>query len=393
MKKKREKLNPDGVIEDPGRKIDLPEGVPPLFTFYLYMTNGCNLACRHCWITPTFVNSKPSPGDCLDLELLKLAVSEGKKLGLNNAKLTGGEPVLHPRFVEIVDFLSNENIKLTMETNATLIDARLARHLKNNTTMWFVSASLDSTKPATHDHFRGVSGAFKATLKGIEHLVAAGYRPQVIMCPHRGNIHEVEELVKLAVSLGAGSVKFNPVTPMGRGEIMDHQGETLDCDEIIHLVRFIRGELQERIPIPLYISTPPALSTIKDILREGKAGGECGVINILGILGNGEMALCGIGRSIPELCFGRLGRDDLRSIWVSHPILVGLRNDLNGDYPGICGDCVHARRCMTQCVAVNYERTRKLINPDYLCAEYERRGIFPTTRRRNLSQRPISHAN
>ena len=31
------------------------------------------------------------------------------------------------------------------------------------------------------------------------------------MCPHRGNIHEVEDLVKLAISLGAGSVKFNPV--------------------------------------------------------------------------------------------------------------------------------------------------------------------------------------
>ena len=55
---------------------------------------------------------------------------------MNNAKLTGGEPVLHPRFVEIVDFLSTENIKLNMETNATLIDADLARHLKNNTTMW-----------------------------------------------------------------------------------------------------------------------------------------------------------------------------------------------------------------------------------------------------------------
>ncbi len=35
-----------------------------------------------------------------------------------------------------------------------LIDARLAKHLKNNTTMWFVSASLDSAKPETHDHFR-----------------------------------------------------------------------------------------------------------------------------------------------------------------------------------------------------------------------------------------------
>ena len=161
MKKNPDELNPDGTADPSVKTIDLPEGVPPLHTFYLYLTNGCNLACRHCWITPSFVNGKPSPGDCLDIDLLKIAVSEGKKLGLANAKLTGGEPVLHPRFVEIVDFLSAENIKMIMETNATLIDAQLAKHLKNNTTMWFVSTSLDSAKPENPRPFpwceRGIS--------------------------------------------------------------------------------------------------------------------------------------------------------------------------------------------------------------------------------------------
>jgi SynChlorMet cassette radical SAM/SPASM protein ScmF len=383
MKKNPDELNPTGSAEPSATVIDLPEGVPTLNIFYLYMTNGCNLFCRHCWITPSFVNGQPSPGDCLDIELLKLAVNEGKQLGLGQAKLTGGEPILHPQFVDIVDYLSQENIKLIMETNATLIDAHLARHLKNNTTLWFISASLDSAKPEAHDHFRGFPGAFKSTVKGIEHLADAGYKPQVIMCPHRGNIHEVENVIKLAVSLGAGSVKFNPVTPTGRGKIMDKKGETLDYEEIINLLRLVRGELQDRSPIPLHISAPPALFTIQEMLREKEAGGECRLLHILGILGNGEMALCGIGRNIPELCFGRLGEDRLRDVWLAHPTLVGLRHDLNGDYPGICGDCIHARRCLTQCVAMNYARTGELIHPDFLCEESERRGLFPNTRRRS----------
>lgn len=362
--------------------MDLPEGVPPLFSFYLYVTNGCNLACRHCWITPAFVNGKPSPGYCLDLDLLKLAVREGKTLGLHNAKLTGGEPVLHPRFLEIVDYLSAENIKLNMETNGTLIDANLAKHLKNNSTMWHVSVSIDSVDPEKHDGFRGVKGAFKSAVQGIKNLVNAGFRPQIIMCPHRGNVNEVEDLVKLSVSLGAGSVKFNPVTPTGRGKIMEQHGETLDFDQTISLVRFIKGELQGRMPIRLMISIPPALSTIREILQERRAGGECGVRNILGILGGGEMALCGIGRNIPELCFGKLGKDDVRSVWCSHPTLVKLRKDLNGNYVGICRDCVHAWRCLTQCVALNYVRTKKMINPDFFCEESSRRKIFPVTRKR-----------
>jgi len=224
-------------------------------------------------------------------------------------------------------------------------------------------------------------------------LVNAGYKPQVIMCPHRGNIHEVEALVKLAVSLGAGSVKFNPVTPAGRGQVMAKKGETLDSDEIIGLVRFIRGELQDRSPIPLFISIPPALSTIKEVLKKKITGGECRVLNILGVLGNGEMALCGIGRNIQELCFGKLGIEDLREIWLSNPTLLKLRNDLNGNFPGICGDCIHNRRCLTHCIAMNYVHDGKLISPDYMCAESERRGTFPTTRRRSYQGDLQIHAD
>ena len=377
-------LKPDRLPEKTKKKPDLPEGVPPLHTFYLYITNGCNHFCRHCWITPTFVNGKPSPGDCLDFDLLKGAVKAGQTLGLRQAKITGGEPVLHPQFKKIVDFMSDKCIKIYMETNATLIDSHLAQHLKENTTMWFISTSLDSPKAEIHDHFRGVKGAFQDTIKGIENLVNAGYRPQIIMCPHRGNVNDVEELVKLAVNLGAGSVKFNPVNPTGRGAIMHKKGETLDFDEIINLAHFIRNELQDRYDIPLCISTPPALSTIREILQTKKAGGECKVLYILGILGTGEMALCGIGRNIPELCFGRLGKDSLRKVWISHPTLINLRKDLQGDFPGICGDCIHSSRCLTHCVAINYALTGNLVHPYFLCEEAERRGCFPETRRRSF---------
>ena len=40
-------------------KPDLPDGVPALRSFYLYMSNTCNLRCRHCWITPGFGDGMP----------------------------------------------------------------------------------------------------------------------------------------------------------------------------------------------------------------------------------------------------------------------------------------------------------------------------------------------
>jgi SynChlorMet cassette radical SAM/SPASM protein ScmF len=359
----------------------LPEGVPPLTTFYLYLTTGCNLRCRHCWIAPTFTAGEPATGEYLDVDLLRHAVDEAKPLGLHAAKLTGGEPLLHPDFVEIVDLLTAAGLALNMETNGTLLTAELARYLKEKTNLFDVSVSLDGPTAAIHDPFRGVAGAFDAAVQGVQHLVAAGYRPQIIMCPHRGNIQHIEEMVKLAVRLGAGSLKFNPVTRSGRGISMHEHGEALDFEEVLDLARFVRGPLQQRASIPLILSTPLAFYTVRELLAGGPAG-MCHVRHILGILGSGEMALCGIGRTVAELCFGNLRDTHVADVWIGHPVLRQLREDLDGTYPGVCGTCIHAKRCLTYCVAQNYLDSGRLVSPAWLCAEADRRGVFPASRRR-----------
>jgi MoaA/NifB/PqqE/SkfB family radical SAM enzyme len=123
--------------------LALSEGVPPLRAFYLYMSNSCNLKCRHCWITPRFVDGQPDPGDVIDVDALREAVAEAKPMGLSSAKLTGGEPLLHPRYLEIVDLLTEAGLGLDMETNGTLLTAELARYLKEETNLGFISVSID----------------------------------------------------------------------------------------------------------------------------------------------------------------------------------------------------------------------------------------------------------
>ena len=374
-----------GLARQPGPApvADMPADCPALRTFYLYLSAGCNLHCRHCWITPTFVHGQPVPAECLDFDLLKSAVAEARPLGLAAAKLTGGEPTLHPEFRQIVDFLTAEGLELSMETNATRIDRELAVHLVARTNLKRVAVSLDSSVPEAHDRFRGVQGAFAAAVAGIGHFVAAGLRPQIIMSIYRGNLDQIEGLVELAIRLGAGAVKFNPVTQSGRGADLHRQGQGLDFDEWLALIHRIKGALQDRYPeMHLGAMVPPAMSTVKELLRYGGEGAGCHVRHILGILGTGEMALCGIGRNVPELCFGKLGRDSLREVWLNHPVLVQMRKDLEGPYPGICGDCLHAGRCMTHCLAQNFEANGKLVSPSPLCAEAVRRGVFPATRRR-----------
>lgn len=368
----------------------LPDGVPPLRSFYLYLVTGCNLACRHCWITPTFYKGKPATGDVMDYDLLEQLIIEGKTMGLTGAKLTGGEPTLHPRFRDIVDMLTRYGIQFNMETNGTLMTQELAHHLKKNTNLNFLSVSIDGSSAASHDWFRAVPGSFDAAWRGVDYFVEAGYRPQVIMCPYEGNYKEIDDVVRQAVEHGAGSVKFNPVTSAGRGGAMQKRGETFGSEEIMKLARYIRGELQDRTPIPLMIGLPPIFSTIKDLLRMEGIAGSCGIHGILGLLGSGEMALCGVGRNVPDMVFGVMGRDNLRDVWINNNVLKGMREAMAKKFPGICGDCIHADSCLTHCAAHNFLDYGELIHPAKLCQELYESGQFPQSRR--ITGKPIDLA-
>jgi SynChlorMet cassette radical SAM/SPASM protein ScmF len=361
----------------------LPDGVPPLRAFYLYMTSGCNLRCRHCWVVPKFVKGKPYPGEVIDPQLLCRAVEEAKPLGLCSAKITGGEPLLHPQFQEIVKMLSDHGLGLNMETNATLMTRELARWLKEESRVGFISVSLDGADAASHDSFRGVPGAFDSALSGLDALVAAGYRNvQVIMSVYRGNVSQIDDVVALAREHGAGSVKFTPVTKTGRGVALHEGGEALSLPDRLALARYIQDDLAGRAGIDLVINLPPALRTFKKLWQSRGRTGDCGVQSILGILGSGEIAMCGIGRTIPELVYGHLGKDSIRDIWLSHPKILKLRRELVdvSAYPGICGSCLHARSCRTGCVANNYLEGDRMVCPSASCSEAEVRGIFPKER-------------
>lgn len=365
----------------------LPAGVPRLRSFYLYLSSCCNLRCRHCWITPNYSENLSKAGTYIDPIALKEAVVEAKSLGLRSAKLTGGEPLLHPQFRDIVSFLTTEGLSLDLETNGTRITRELAQYLRKETNVGFISVSIDSPVPADHDTFRGVNGSFEATIRGLDLLVDAGYSNcQVIMSVHQGNRNQIEDLINLAIAHKAGSIKFNPVTRSGRGRNMHENGEAPGYDEFRDLARYIKDELSPRYNIPLSLPMPSALTSFNELWLTRGCTGDCGVSGILGILGSGEIALCGIGQTIPELVYGMLGKDSIRDIWLNHPVILKLRKDLADyhHYPGICGSCIHAKVCRTGCVVTNFQNSGKLVSPNWLCEEAERREEFPANRIRTI---------
>ena len=289
----------------------------PLTQLYFYLTKGCNLRCRHCWIAPRF-QGEATESPSLDVSLFRSILDQAKPLGLTSVKLTGGEPLIHPQIHDILDMISAERVRLVMETNGTRCTPEVVEKIKACVNP-FVSVSLDGSDRETHDWVRGVRGSFEASVQGIRRLADAGLHPQVIMSIMRRNSDQIESLVRLAESLGAGSVKFNIVQPTARGELMHSQGETLSIEELVALGTWVEREFSSSARIKIFYSHPAAFRPMSRMFGDnGDGAGVCGIFTVLGVLGDGAYALCGIGETVEELVFrprdhGFIGRDLERS--------------------------------------------------------------------------------
>ena len=351
----------------------------PLSQIYFYLTEGCNLRCRHCWIAPKYQgenNSYPA----LDLELFKSIIEQAKPLGLTGVKLTGGEPLLHPEIKEILEYIRTEDLRLTVETNGVLCTSELAEKMAACKDP-FVSVSLDGADAETHEWVRGVTGSFEAALKGTQNLAEVGLRPQVIMTIMRHNKEQIEPMVRVAENLGAGSVKFNILQPTARGERMHSNGEALAIEELVDLGKWVENTLSADTSLNLHYDHPIAFRPLGKMFGEnGDSCGACGILSILGVLANGSYALCGIGETVSDLVFGHAGTDILEHIWTNTPLLKEIREKLPYRLKGICGDCLMKERCLGSCLAQNYYKSKRFWEPFWFCEEAYKRGLFPDTR-------------
>ncbi len=346
---------------------------------YFYLTKGCNLRCRHCWIEPKYqsgANTYPE----LDFDLFKSIIEQAKPLGLTKVKLTGGEPLLHSRILDLLEEVKRQELGLTFETNGVLCTAELSQLIASCRNP-SVAVSLDGADAETNDWIRGVDGAFDAAVNGIKNLVDAGLKPQIIMTVMLHNHNQLEKLVRLAESLGAGSVKFNVVQPTARGEQMHRSGETLAIDELVKLGSWIENDLSSTTNLRIIPYHPTAFRPLGKIFgKKAEKAYVCGIRSIIGVLADGSYALCGIGESVPELVFGHASVDPLDEVWHNNEVIKELREGLPNGIQGICSRCLMISRCLGHCIAQNYYSSQSLWASYWYCEQALKQGLFPETR-------------
>jgi GTP 3',8-cyclase len=160
----------------------------------LSLTDKCNMRCHYCMpLDQTFMDESKymTPDEILEV------VTELKELGLQEVRLTGGEPFMRKSFPEIVEKLSSLNLKkIAITTNAILLDKYL--ELLKKYRIFHLNISLDSLNEET---FKLITKGnhLERVIKNIRLAVSQGFVVKINTVMMRGiNDHEVLDFVKFS---------------------------------------------------------------------------------------------------------------------------------------------------------------------------------------------------
>jgi SynChlorMet cassette radical SAM/SPASM protein ScmF len=361
--------------------------VPALRSLYFYLTDECNQRCIHCWINPTVEGRSRTEHPRLD-DYCRL-IDAALPLGLKTVKLTGGEPLLREETLPIIRHVSRVGAGTILETNGMLVGPREAELFREHRVR--VGISLDGSTPAVHDRRRGLPGAFERTWHALELMTGLGIPVTVTAAVSRSNLEEIPKIVELLAGLDKKAplaFKINPILALGRARKMAHNGDTLGPEELLRLVGQVCDELipwarQHGIGITLQLEL--SFFSIDSLARgAGRAGVcHCGFLNLLSVLADGSLTLCGIGYAAPELTMGNIrGEYDLAAIWRAHPTLSGIRSTVHHALEGVCGDCLFQPICLGGCRASALGANGSLAASPPNCQALYDAGLFPPSRLR-----------
>ena len=299
---------------------------PRLRWLFFEITSRCNLSCMHCGSSCTSEGEQLSAGDVESV----LGTITGEKPMIC---LTGGEPLVHPKFFEIAECVHSSGYLWGMTTNATLITDEIALRLRE-AGMKTVSVSLDGMEEA-HDKLRRQKGAWRRALDGISSLQKAGFEPQVTTVVHQENLRDLEALYQLLSERKVTSWRPINVEPIGRA--CESGRLLLKPDQMADLLGYIRTKRFDpdcRMEVTFGCSHYLGAS-YERMVRDHYFLCGAGILTA-SIRSNGDICACLDIENRPELVQGNIRTDSFPEVWQNR--FEAFRRDRTEDCRK-CRDC------------------------------------------------------
>ncbi|WP_247234912.1 SPASM domain-containing protein [Telluribacter sp. SYSU D00476] len=181
-------------------------GMPVAISFE--PTTSCNLRCPEC---PSGLRSFTRPTGMMEEDLYKKTIDELAETLLYLIFYFQGEPYLHPKFFDLVQYAHNKGIYTATSTNAHyLTDEKARRTVESGLDRLIIS--IDGTTQDVYEQYR-IGGKLEKVLEGTRNIIK-WKKTLKSSTPHtvfqflvvKPNEHQIDEVKRLAKELGVDEV-------------------------------------------------------------------------------------------------------------------------------------------------------------------------------------------
>lgn len=233
---------PNFIVRDPLKDLGIIGNENCLAApnrLYLELTRQCNLRCRMCYNA----SGQALPNE-LDAEQFKNILDDMERIGVFEARFTGGEATLRKDFFDILDYAIGKDLYVSLATNGVW-NPELTRQICRRK-IDDVIVSLEGPEDI-NDQFR-VNGSFQKTLSTIRSLKEAGIRKvRINTVLSRINWRKVEILFQICQEYDLLLIDFIHPQPFGRGGSPQAKDITLIAQEILEFNEMVAG-LRRKYP-------------------------------------------------------------------------------------------------------------------------------------------------
>lgn len=317
--------------------------------FLIWIVTGrCNLRCSHCYAS-RFCYEHDELG-VEDVFALADAIVDA---GIERVNLAGGEFLITDYAIRLIEYLSRRCVLLSLITNGTTINERVASVLADNNV--FVYLSIDGACRRTHERIRGI-GTWEKVIRAVELLNRQKVAFSTIIALNVNNYNEVRQYLQFVKRMGAVRVCIIPVMSVGRAE----KDIVLTPLQIMEVIRIVDESAEElRLPVSFWCVPFAGLFTRSKFVTTSYCRRWEDEIEIDPA---GNVLLC----DILDIKVANVKREGFIGAW-NKLNRFNLLNDLmNPDLPLPCSKCEIKDRCLGGCYA-RAALKRNIFAPDPLC--------------------------
>jgi len=311
------------------------------------ITGCCNMKCKHCRAS----NEARKMLSISQIEKIMKFISQVKD---NDFRLilSGGEPFLHPKIIDIIKLAKDYGINsIVITTNSSLITDDILMKL-DNIEMEFlcIQVSLDSLDEKCHDEFRGYPDAYKKCIEVLDKI--KNYNniySSIRMTITPNTIAETEKMIDFAVDKKVKIIGIGSVIPFGSAKDGSMSLSPLQKKEFLTILAKKHRELEGIIdvtsedPLKFLISDSPwKYYEGEKVIDDCFFGGCTAGVTSINIGADGVVTPCAM---MDEKILDINDCESIEDIINTYSNSSVIKNLFSRKFNGKCGICKFNRIC------------------------------------------------